>query len=171
MTDRKGDRNNHRNERWQRQQRKSDERVTGSWQLTFRMCDDRYISGSLLIFLLVSPEVPEKAVNRSMAYLPEHPTLIELQKYMDEVCKERGWVKDTYAEKFLLFIEEVGELAKAIRKTAGLYDEKATPKNMELEEEFADVLSYLLDLANYFQIDLEKAFREKERVNEGRTWE
>ena len=43
MTDRKGDRNNHRNERWQRQQRKSDERVTGSWQLTFRMCDDRYI--------------------------------------------------------------------------------------------------------------------------------
>ena len=106
-----------------------------------------------------------------MAYLPEHPTLIDLQKYMDEVCKERGWVKDTYAEKFLLFTEEVGELAKAMRKTAGLYDEKAKPKNIELEEEFADVLSYLLDLANYFQIDLERAFREKERVNEGRTWE
>ena len=171
MTDRKGDRNNHRNERWQRQQRKSDERVTGSWQLTFRMCDDRYISGSLLIFLLVSPEVPEKAVNRFMVYLPEHPTLIDLQKYMDEVCKERGWVKDTYAEKFLLFIEEVGELAKAIRKTAGLYEERSKPKNVELVEEFADVLSYLLDLANYFQIDLEKAFREKEQVNESRTWD
>jgi len=106
-----------------------------------------------------------------MVYLPEHPTLIDLQKYMDEVCKERGWVKDTYAEKFLLFSEEVGELAKAMRKTAGLYKEKAKPKNFELEEEFADVLSYLLDLANYFQIDLEKAFREKEQVNEGRTWE
>ena len=90
---------------------------------------------------------------------------------MDEVCKERGWVKDTYAEKFLLFIEEVGELAKAMRKTAGLYKEQAKPKNFELEEEFADVLSYLLDLANYFQIDLEKAFREKEQINEGRTWE
>lgn len=106
-----------------------------------------------------------------MAHLPEHPTLIDLQKYMDEVCKERGWVKDNYAEKFLLFTEEVGELAKAMRKTAGLYKEKANPKNFELEEEFADVLSYLLDLANYFQIDLEKAFREKEMVNEGRTWE
>lgn len=106
-----------------------------------------------------------------MAHLPEHPTLIDLQKYMDEVCKERGWVKDNYAEKFLLFTEEVGELAKAMRKTAGLYKEKANPKNFELEEEFADVLSYLLDLANYFQIDLEKAFREKEKVNEGRTWE
>jgi NTP pyrophosphatase (non-canonical NTP hydrolase) len=52
-----------------------------------------------------------------------------------------------------------------------LYKEQAKPKNFELEEEFADVLSYLLDLANYFQIDLEKAFREKEQVNEGRTWE
>ena len=106
-----------------------------------------------------------------MAYLPERPTLIDLQKYMDEVCKERGWVKDTYAEKFLLFIEEVGELAKAMRKTAGLYKEKANPKNFELEEEFADVLSYLLDLANYFQINLEKVFREKEQVNQNRTWE
>jgi len=106
-----------------------------------------------------------------MAYLPEHPTLVDLQKYMDEVCKERGWVKDTYAEKFLLFIEEVGELAKAIRKTAGLYEERSKPKNVELVEEFADVLSYLLDLANYFQIDLEKAFREKEQVNESRTWD
>ena len=80
-------------------------------------------------------------------------------------------MKDTYAEKFLLFSEEVGELAKAMRKTAGLYKEEAKPKNFELEEEFADVLSYLLDLANYFQIDLEKAFREKERINEGRSWE
>ena len=106
-----------------------------------------------------------------MAYLPEHPTLLGLQKYLDEVCKERGWVKDTYSEKFLLFTEEVGELAKAIRKTAGLYDEEAKQKNIVLEEEFADVLSYLLDLANCFQIDLEKAFREKERINENRSWE
>ena len=106
-----------------------------------------------------------------MAYLPEHPTLKDLQQYMDEVCKERGWVKDTYSEKFLLFIEEVGELAKAMRKSAGLYVEKAKSNNIELEEEFSDVLSYLLDLANYFQIDLEKAFRDKEQINEGRTWE
>src|SRR5437016_4254471 len=97
-----------------------------------------------------------------MANLPPHPTLPELQQYMDEICQERGWTKDSYAEKFLLFTEEVGELAKAIRKTQGLYQEKARQKHPELEEEFADVLSYLLDLANYFQIDLETAFREKE---------
>ncbi len=106
-----------------------------------------------------------------MASLSTHPTLPELQQYMDEICKERGWTKDSYAEKFLLFTEEIGELAKAIRKTQGLYQEKAKQKHLELEEEFADVLSYLLDLANYFQVDLEAAFREKEQVNSARIWE
>ena len=106
-----------------------------------------------------------------MAYLREHPTLRDLQKYIDDVCQERGWVKDTYSEKFLLFTEEVGELAKAIRQVKGLYDEKAKQNTVALEEEFADVLSYLLDLANCFQVDLEKAFREKEQVNQARTWE
>ena len=107
-----------------------------------------------------------------MTNLPEYPTLKDLQTYVDEVCKERGWVKDTYAEKFLLFTEEIGELAKAIRNVKGLYEEKAKQsKKIELEEEFADVLSYLLDLANCFQVDLEKAFREKEQVNLTRTWE
>lgn len=106
-----------------------------------------------------------------MPYLPEQPTLPDLQKYLDEVCQERGWTKDTYSEKFLLFTEEVGELAKAIRKAQGLYKEQAKQQHFELAEEFADVLSYLLDLANYFQIDLEKAFREKEQINQARKWE
>ncbi|HEY4387605.1 MAG TPA: MazG nucleotide pyrophosphohydrolase domain-containing protein [Ktedonobacteraceae bacterium] len=105
-----------------------------------------------------------------MADLPAHPTLPELQQYMDEICKERDWTKDSYAEKFLLFTEEVGELAKAIRKTQGLYQEQARQKQLSLEEEFADVLSYLLDLANCFHVDLETAFREKEQVNNTRTW-
>src|SRR5713226_3013931 len=106
-----------------------------------------------------------------MAYLPENPTLKELQHYVAEVCQERGWTKDSPAEKFVLFIEEVGELAKAIRKAAGLYEEQAKQRDMSLEEEFADVLSYLLDLANCFQVDLEQAFRAKEQINQSRTWE
>ncbi|HET9224257.1 MAG TPA: hypothetical protein VFO07_17220, partial [Roseiflexaceae bacterium] len=60
-----------------------------------------------------------------MAQLPERPTLSDLQRYMDEVCQERGWTKDTPSEKFLLFVEEVGELAKEMRKVAGLYTEPA----------------------------------------------
>ena len=106
-----------------------------------------------------------------MADLQEKPTLGDLQRYVAEVCQERGWTKDTPAEKFVLFVEEVGELAKAMRKAAGLYAERAKPQQMSLEEEFADVLSYLLDLANCYEIDLEAAFRAKEQVNRTRTWE
>lgn len=106
-----------------------------------------------------------------MAQLPERPTLSDLQRYVAALCQERGWTKDSPSEKFVLFIEEVGELAKAMRKAAGLYAEQAKPHDMSLDEEFADVLSYLLDLANCYQIDLEQAFRAKEQVNQSRTWE
>jgi len=106
-----------------------------------------------------------------VAYLKDEPTLKDLQHYLAEVCQERGWTKDSPSEKFVLFIEEVGELAKAMRKTAGLYKESAKQRDMSLEEEFADVLSYLLDLANTYQVDLEKAFRAKEEINHSRTWE
>lgn len=106
-----------------------------------------------------------------MAQLPERPTLGDLQHYVTEICQERGWTKDSPPEKFVLFIEEVGELAKAMRKVAGLYVEQAKPRDMSLEEEFADVLSYLLDLANCFHVDLEQAFRAKEQVNQSRIWE
>jgi NTP pyrophosphatase (non-canonical NTP hydrolase) len=106
-----------------------------------------------------------------MAYLKEHPTLSDLQEYLAAICQERGWTRDTPAEKFLLFVEEVGELAKEMRKTAGLYEERAKHKQISLEEEFADVLSYLLDLANCFQVDLEQAFRAKEAINQSRIWE
>jgi len=58
-----------------------------------------------------------------------------------------------------------------MRKAAGLYAEQAKPNALSLEEEFADVLSYLLDLANCFQVDLEHAFRAKEQINQSRIWE
>ncbi len=106
-----------------------------------------------------------------MARLKDDPTLKELQSYIAQVCEERGWTKDSPSEKFVLFVEEVGELAKAMRKAAGLYEEPARQRDMSLEEEFADVLSYLLDLANAYQVDLEQAFRAKERINQSRTWE
>ena len=106
-----------------------------------------------------------------MAVLNEQPTLGDLQRYLAAICEERGWTKDSPSQKFVLFIEEIGELAKAMRKTAGLYEEAAKRRDISLEEEFADVLSYLLDLANCYQIDLEAAFRAKELVNQQRIWE
>lgn len=106
-----------------------------------------------------------------MAHLPEKPELKDFQEYIKNVCAERGWDKNNHLEIFLLFSEEIGELAKAIRKHENLYHEEGKKElSFELEEEFADVFAYLLDLANHFKVDLETAFRKKEAVNKKRKW-
>lgn len=106
-----------------------------------------------------------------MAKLPQAPTLPQLQQYMARTCEERGWDQTDVLETFLLFSEEIGELAKAIRNRRGLYTEKGKIiEQDELESEFADVFGYLLELANKFEVDLESAFRKKEEINNQRQW-
>ena len=106
-----------------------------------------------------------------MAKLKKNATLKDLQKYVMDICIERGWDKDTHLEKVMLLCEEVGELVKAVRQNSALYKERGRRnKRFKLEEEFADVLSYIIDLANYFNVDLEKAFRKKEKINRKRIW-
>ncbi len=100
----------------------------------------------------------------------KHISLTDLQKHLDETCKENGWDKNSVPEVFLLFIEEVGELAKAIRKETGFKGEKIPDNNDNIREEFADVLNYLLELANRFNIDLTEVYFEKHRINNTRKW-
>jgi NTP pyrophosphatase (non-canonical NTP hydrolase) len=102
--------------------------------------------------------------------LKNNPTLTDLQKHIKQICAEKGWDKNTVTEIYLLFSEETGELAKGIRKVTGFKGESAKNAMSDLENEFADVLMYLMDLANYFGIDLETAYRKKIKVNETRQW-
>lgn len=105
-----------------------------------------------------------------MPKLAKNPTLGDLQVFIQQLVVERDWDSHTVAERFLLFSEEVGELARSIRDQTNLKSKKPVPRE-HLEEEFADVLSYLLDLANQFDVDLEQAFRDKQQRNETRIWE
>ncbi len=69
--------------------------------------------------------------------------------------------KDKY---FLKFIEEVGELSKAIRKEVTL---DTTGGNLKetINEELYDVLYYLICLANIYDVDLTKTAYDKEKIN------
>ncbi|NLF78398.1 MAG: hypothetical protein GX573_22115 [Chloroflexi bacterium] len=65
----------------------------------------------------------------------------------------------------------MGELARAfaqhwIGAATGQRDRSLTA----IREELADVLAYVLKLANYTGIDLEEAYLEKMRTNQERTW-
>ena len=62
-------------------------------------------------------------------------------------------------------VEEVGELAKAIRKYSGLKIDPKKDNYMNLEHETADVFIYLLHLAQKLDYNLLKVFKKKEEIN------
>ncbi len=101
--------------------------------------------------------------------LKDNPTLKDFQVYIAAMVEERGFEKEKIADIFLLFLEECGELAKAVRKTQKIKSDP-TSEQFHVDHEAADVFMYLLDICNHFGVDLEKAFREKEEINKKRTW-
>ena len=99
-------------------------------------------------------------------------SLDELQRYVKQTLNERGFDDETVAQKFMLLLEEMGELAHAARKRADIKVDEAKWKDNEqnLQDEAADVLIYLLDICNKLHIDLMEAFIAKEEKNQKRTW-
>ena len=83
---------------------------------------------------------------------------------------ERGWDQMPVRDTFVLMVEEVGELAKEIRKVSGLPIDTSISRDPNLDHELADVFIYLLALANALDIDLTSAFDSKRAEIEQRAW-
>lgn len=105
----------------------------------------------------------------SNLHLKENPTLADLQQYIREMVAERGF-KDDVQNKFMMLIEEVGEFAKASRKSAGMML-ASDARKQDIAGEAADVFIVFLGLCNLLNIDLEQAFRAKEQKNKQRIWQ
>lgn len=104
--------------------------------------------------------------------LKRTPTLTDLQEFVSRIVRYRGFSEEDLTQVVLLLVEEIGELAKAIRIEAGLkVDKKELRNRKSLRLEIADCLIYLIDLANLANISLEDALREKEAFNADRKWE
>ena len=102
--------------------------------------------------------------------LPPRPTLADLQADIAQLTKTRGWDQRALAELFLMFTEEVGELAKEVRYREGIQRD-ANRAEADLNGEIADVLIILMDLANRLDVDLESAFRAKRAITDRRRWD
>ncbi len=78
---------------------------------------------------------------------------------LQQLIRDRYYETDSRrgpAGTFLLFMEEVGELATALHDNRP--DKTPTPEQREnLVEEFADVLAWLTTLANITGVDLNEA--------------
>jgi|WetSurMetagenome_2_1015567.scaffolds.fasta_scaffold124278_2 NTP pyrophosphatase (non-canonical NTP hydrolase) len=104
-----------------------------------------------------------------MKPIKKNPLLKDYQQYIREMIVERGFTDTTIPELFMYLMEEVGEMTKAARQLTEMHCDTNSEK-FELAHEMADVFEYLIDIANHFNIDLETAFREKEIINNHRSW-
>ena len=104
--------------------------------------------------------------------LSDKSSINEIQSYIKKVMEVRGFNKEKFSDKILLLVEEVGELAKAIRKNEKkLGIDKTKEYNYSsIESEIADVFIVLLSICDILNIDLLKVFLDKEEENIKRIW-
>lgn len=84
-------------------------------------------------------------------------------KYLQKYIKSKDYKPELLKEYFLKFSEEVGELAKAMRKG----NVAADAENIKdtIDEELWDIIYYAVAIANCYDIDLEQVINAKENIN------
>lgn len=84
-------------------------------------------------------------------------------KYLQAYIKQKDYKPELKKDYFLKLSEEVGELAKAMRKDV-LYKDRDSIKGT-IDEEIWDVIYYALAIANCYDIDVENEIKIKEEIN------
>ena len=104
--------------------------------------------------------------------LQEANTLKEIQQYIKNVNTLRGFEEQPIQEKMLLLTEEIGELAKAIRKNATnmCIDVNKQYNYDSIESEVSDCLYVLTCICNGLNIDMFQCLKQKEKENIYRIW-
>jgi NTP pyrophosphatase (non-canonical NTP hydrolase) len=90
--------------------------------------------------------------------------LVALQAYYKAVAKDRGWDNETPKDILILMTEEMGELARAVRKHEGI-SRDGEYSNVSVADELADIQLYLLHLSNILGIELADAVSAKIEKN------
>lgn len=69
-----------------------------------------------------------------------------------KICESKGWNKLDVCAIWLCLTEEMGELAASVRRFTKIYPDH---KKMNIEGEIMDVFSYVLQIADMYNIDLD----------------
>jgi NTP pyrophosphatase (non-canonical NTP hydrolase) len=83
----------------------------------------------------------------------------QAQQLVDEWIKTIGVRYFNELTNTAILMEEVGEVARIMARKYGEQSFKESDKNVNLDDEFADVLFVLICLANQTGIDLEDALK------------
>lgn len=102
--------------------------------------------------------------------LNENSSLKDLQEYTRKMIKYRGFDNETPQDIMLLLTEELGELAKEVRKSTHIKLDINKSRTQNLDKEISDVFNYIMCLCIVTDIDLFQAFKSKEEINLKRKW-
>lgn len=122
------------------------------------------------------------AMDRQLKLL-EDGRLPAFQTFHRELDVNKSFDPDLFFN-YILLVEEMGEIASELVKIWGdvtrlkadgrtaenAYQEAVEMHRSTLRNELADLLAYILKIANYTGIDLEQAYMDKMKKNVNRTW-
>lgn len=102
--------------------------------------------------------------------LSKKSSVEELQQYIKDMIEVRGF-RTSLLQRMCLLTEEIGELAKEVRKT----DNNLTidiDKNYSsnLENEITDVFICLMGMCELLDMDIVEGLKNKEEINYRRKW-
>jgi NTP pyrophosphatase (non-canonical NTP hydrolase) len=88
-----------------------------------------------------------------------------------DLCVSKGWNTVSVDKVWLLFTEEIGELASAIRQEQKIF-KKCTrkAKGQDVMVEMGDVFSYLFQIADILNVDLDEMWKVHRKKVEKRSY-
>jgi NTP pyrophosphatase (non-canonical NTP hydrolase) len=120
---------------------------------------------TILASFVTKVESPRDVIIKKLASgaIP-NPAVQAFQKYYKRAALQRGYANESARDTLLLMVEEVGELARAIRKREKITRHGSTIRENEALE-LADVFIYVVHLANVLGINLSDVVKQKEFIN------
>lgn len=112
----------------------------------------------------------KEELKQELDQLTKKSSVEDLQKYIKDMIKVRKF-KTTLLERMCLLTEEMGELAKEVRKTEkNLAIDINKDYSSSLENEITDVFICLMGMCELLDIDIVQALKNKEEINYNREW-
>lgn len=109
-------------------------------------------------------------LKKELDKLSKKSSVEDLQKYIKDMIEVRGF-RNSLLERMCLLTEEIGELAKEVRKTDdNLLVDANKNYNSSLENEITDVFICLMGMCELIDMDIVQGLKNKEEINFKREW-
>lgn len=111
-----------------------------------------------------------KELKQELEKLSKESSAEDIQKYIKNMFEVRGF-RTSLLERMCLLTEEMGELAKEVRKTQkNLLVDINKEYNSNLENEITDVFICLMGMCELLDMDIVQGLKNKEEMNLKREW-